>query len=474
VTKKVKAMFNRLTTQLLKELTDIVGSHCINTDEERLEVYSHDEVKGEKYKHMPEAVVFAESTEQISKVMAFANQHLIPVTPRGAGTGLSGGAVPIKGGIVLSLERMNRIVELDEETLTITVEPGVITDEIQKMAAASGLLYAGDPCSSDASFIGGNLAENAGGNKVVKYGPTGDHVMGIEVVLPDGTVDFFGGKLVKNVTGYDFINLMVGSEGTLGIITKIILKLIPLPEFTVDLLVPFKTVEEAIAFVPKIMIEAHTIPASLEFMDNASLRLAERFLNNELPYSDSAAHLIIGIEGNGREQVADEYEKIGQMCFKYGAQEVFVADNRNTREKIWKARKSIAEAISAFYPDFCMEDVVVPINKIPQLMSFVNELSQREHIETVNFGHAGDGNMHVTFLSAEKTGKVWNDKVEANLKQLYKRVLELGGTLSGEHGIGIKRMPYLPMALSQSQISLIKRVKRAFDPNDILNPGKIC
>jgi glycolate oxidase len=336
------------------------------------------------------------------------------------------------------------------------------------------LLYAGDPCSSDASFIGGNLAENAGGNKVVKYGPTGDHVMGIEVVLPDGTVDFFGGKLVKNVTGYDFINLMVGSEGTLGIITKIILKLIPLPEFTVDLLVPFKTVEEAIAFVPKIMIEAHTIPASLEFMDNASLRLAERFLNNELPYSDSAAHLIIGIEGNGREQVADEYEKIGQMCFKYGAQEVFVADNRNTREKIWKARKSIAEAISAFYPDFCMEDVVVPINKIPQLMSFVNELSQREHIETVNFGHAGDGNMHVTFLSAEKTGKVWNDKVEANLKQLYKRVLELGGTLSGEHGIGIKRMPYLPMALSQSQISLIKRVKRAFDPNDILNPGKIC
>jgi glycolate oxidase len=406
--------------------------------------------------------------------MAFANQHLIPVTPRGAGTGLSGGAVPIKGGIVLSLERMNRIVELDEETLTITVEPGVITDEIQKMAAASGLLYAGDPCSSDASFIGGNLAENAGGNKVVKYGPTGDHVMGIEVVLPDGTVDFFGGKLVKNVTGYDFINLMVGSEGTLGIITKIILKLIPLPEFTVDLLVPFKTVEEAIAFVPKIMIEAHTIPASLEFMDNASLRLAERFLNNELPYSDSAAHLIIGIEGNGREQVADEYEKIGQMCFKYGAQEVFVADNRNTREKIWKARKSIAEAISAFYPDFCMEDVVVPINKIPQLMSFVNELSQREHIETVNFGHAGDGNMHVTFLSAEKTDKIWNDKVEANLKQLYKRVLELGGTLSGEHGIGIKRMPYLPMALSQSQISLIKRVKRAFDPNDILNPGKIC
>ena len=467
-------MYNKLTHGLLKELTDIVGSHCINTEEERLEAYSHDEVKGEKYRHMPEAIVFAETTEQISKVMTFANQHLIPVTPRGAGTGLSGGAVPVRGGIVLSLERMNRILELDEETLTITVEPGVVTDEIQKMAAASRLLYAGDPCSSDASFIGGNVAENAGGNKVVKYGPTGDHVMGIEVVLPDGTIDFFGGKLVKNVTGYDFVNLMVGSEGTLGIITKIILKLIPLPEFTVDLLVPFESVEEAISFVPKIMIEAHTIPASLEFMDNASLKLAERFLNNELPYSDSAAHLIIGIEGNDREQVANEYEKIGQMCFNYGAQEVFVADNRNTREKIWKARKSIAEAISAFYPDFCMEDVVVPINKIPQLMAFVKDLSKREQMETVNFGHAGDGNMHVTFLSAEKTGKVWDEKVEENLKQLYQKVLDLGGTLSGEHGIGIKRMPYLPMALSASQINLIKRVKKAFDPNDILNPGKIC
>jgi len=209
-------------------------------------------------------------------------------------------------------------------------------------------------------------------------------------------------------------------------------------------------------------------------MDNASLKLAERFLNNELPYSDSAAHLIIGIEGNDREQVANEYEKIGQMCFNYGAQEVFVADNRNTREKIWKARKSIAEAISAFYPDFCMEDVVVPINKIPQLMAFVKDLSKREQMETVNFGHAGDGNMHVTFLSAEKTGKVWDEKVEENLKQLYQKVLDLGGTLSGEHGIGIKRMPYLPMALSASQINLIKRVKIAFDPNDILNPGKIC
>src|SRR6056297_1409658 len=470
---KVRVMFNKLTAELIQELTKLVGKHCINTDQERLEVYSHDEVKGEKYRHMPEAIVFAETTDQISKVMKFANQHLIPVTPRGAGTGLSGGAVPIKGGIVVSFERMNRVLELDEETLTITVEPGVVTDEIQKLAASAGLLYAGDPCSSDASFIGGNLAENAGGNKVVKYGPTGDHVMGIEVVLPDGTVDWFGGKLVKNVTGYDFVSLMVGSEGTLGIITKIILKLIPLPEFTVDLLVPFKTVEEAIAFVPKIMIEAHTIPASLEFMDNASLKLAERFLNNELPYSDSAAHLIIGIEGNGREQVADEYEKIGEMCFKYGAQEVFVADNRNTREKIWKARKSIAEAISAFYPDFCMEDVVVPINKIPQLMTFVNELSEAEEIETVNFGHAGDGNMHVTFLSGEKTGRVWDEKVEKSLKKLYTKVLELGGTLSGEHGIGIKRMPYLPMALSNAQINLIKRVKSAFDPNEILNPGKI-
>ena len=467
-------MYKKMNDELIKELEGIVGSHCLSVDPERLEAFSHDEVKGEKYKHMPDAIVFAESAEQISEVMKFANKNMIPVTPRGAGTGLSGGAVPVFGGIVIAIERMNRIIEMDDETLTITVEPGVVTDEIQKTASAHGLLYAGDPCSSDASFIGGNVAENAGGNKVVKYGPTGSHVMGIEVVLPDGSIETFGGKLVKNVTGYDFVNLIVGSEGTLGIVTKIILKLIPLPEFTVDLLVPFKTVEAAIAFVPKIMIEAHTVPASLEFMDNPSLKLAEKFLNNELPYSDSAAHLIIGIEGNGREQIADEYERIGELCFKHGAQEVFVADNKNTRDKIWKARKSIAEAISAFYPDFCMEDVVVPTNRIPQLMDYVAELSELEQMDVVNFGHAGDGNMHVTFLSSEKDGDQWDPKVEGALKKLYAKVIELGGTLSGEHGIGTKRMPYLPMVMSDEQINLIKRVKKAFDPNEILNPGKIA
>ncbi len=466
-------MYNQLDHDKIESLTEMVGKDCITTDPERLEAFSHDEVKGEKYRKLPEAVVFAESTEQISEVMKFANENKVPVTPRGAGTGLSGGAVPVKGGIVLSIERMNRIVEFDEKTLTITVEPGVVTDEIQKLASANGLLYAGDPCSSDSSFIGGNVAENAGGNKVVKYGSTGAHVMGLEVVLPDGRVNRFGGKLVKNVTGFDFVHLLVGSEGTLGVITKIILKLIPLPAFTVDLLVPFESVKEAIDFVPKIMTEARTVPASLEFMDNASIGLAQRFLNQELPYSSSAAHLIIGIEGNDREQITDEYEKIGKLCLENGAREVFVADNRNTRDKIWKARKSIAEAISAFYPDFCMEDVVVPMNRIPALMAFVEELSVKNDLETINFGHAGDGNMHVTFLNAEKSGEAWDNKVEEGLKRLYEKVISLGGTLSGEHGIGIKRLPYLSMVLSPAEIDLIKNVKKAFDPNAILNPGKI-
>jgi len=248
--------YNRLTEERMGELQALMAYRHYTVDPERLKVYSHDEVSGEKYRALPEIVLYPETTEEIARIMKWANENRIPVTPRGAGTGLSGGAVPVFSGIVLSLERMNRILELDKETLTITVEPGVVTDEIQRAAKSAGLLYAGDPCSSDASFIGGNVAENAGGNKVIKYGATGRHVMGLEVVLPDGQIARFGGKLVKDVTGYDFVSLMVGSEGTLGIMTKITLRLIPLLKYSAALLVPFEDVETAIAFVPKMMTQA--------------------------------------------------------------------------------------------------------------------------------------------------------------------------------------------------------------------------
>ncbi|MGB4201461.1 MAG: FAD-binding oxidoreductase [Thermotogota bacterium] len=465
--------YNRLTEERMGELQALMAYRHYTVDPERLKVHSHDEVSGEKYRALPEIVLYPETTEEIARIMKWANENRIPVTPRGAGTGLSGGAVPVFSGIVLSLERMNRILELDKETLTITVEPGVVTDEIQRAAKSAGLLYAGDPCSSDASFIGGNVAENAGGNKVIKYGATGRHVMGLEVVLPDGQIARFGGKLVKDVTGYDFVSLMVGSEGTLGIMTKITLRLIPLLKYSAALLVPFEDVETAIAFVPKMMTQAKLLPASIEFMDQASLALTGRFLNSELPYATAGAHLIIELEENDKGLLFDEYTRIGEMCLKYGALEVYVADNRNTREKIWKARKAIAEAVSSFYPEHCMEDIVVPINRIPQIVEKVRDISERYRLETINFGHAGDGNLHVTFLNHRYTTEQWEETIENALDDLYRETVLLGGTLSGEHGIGLKRKKYLSTVLSPTVLELTRRIKNAFDPNGILNPGKI-
>jgi glycolate oxidase len=465
--------YQRLTRKLTDELQEIMGQRDFTLDPERLKVYSHDEVSGEGYRRLPEIVLFPTSAEQISKIMKWANKNNVPVTPRGAGTGLSGGAVPYFGGIVISLERMNRILEFDRETLTITAEPGVITDEIQKTARSAGLLYAGDPCSSDASFIGGNVAENAGGNKVIKYGATGKHVMGLEVVLPDGSIVQFGGKRVKDVTGYDFVNLMVGSEGTLGIITKIILRLVPLSRYIVDLLVPFPSVEAAIAFVPKMITEAKVLPASIEFMDQPSLALTSKFLNSLLPYAGAGAHLIIELEGNDKEVLFKEYVRIGKMCLSNQALEVYVADNRNTREKIWKARKAIAEAVASFYPEYCMEDIVVPINQIPAMMKRVSVISEKYTLETINFGHAGDGNIHVTFLNNHYSTEDWNSQIKKALTELYFDTVQLGGTLSGEHGIGLKRKKYIADVLDSTVIGLSKRIKEAFDPNRILNPGKM-
>jgi glycolate oxidase len=322
----------------------------VSLDPEKRQTYSCDQVPRGHWEDefLSDVGVFPETTEQIAALLTLANRLRIPVTPRGAGTGLSGGAIPLHGGIVLSTEKMNRILELDENNLTITVEPGVVTAEITKAARAAGLLYAGDPCSGDASFIGGNVAENAGGNKVVKYGSTGASVLALEVVLADGSVTWFGGKRRKDVTGYDFVHLLAGSEGTLGIITKIILRLLPLPTKVVDLLVPFPDTDTAVACVPRIMIEGKVIPASIEFLDRSAIRLVEDYLSTRLPHGDAGAHLIIQLEGNDPETLADEYERIGELCFRHGAMEVFVADNRNVRDKLWKARKCLAEAIMAF------------------------------------------------------------------------------------------------------------------------------
>ncbi|NPV78886.1 MAG: FAD-binding protein [Firmicutes bacterium] len=464
--------YNPVTEDAVNQLKRIVGANFVTTDAEKLRNYAADESIA-KVTYLPEVVVKPGDAMEISEILKLANRELIPVTPRGAGTGLSGGVIPVAGGIVLSLERMNRILEIDELNLMMTVEPGVITNEVQRIAASRGFLYAGDPCSSESSFIGGNVAENAGGNKAIKYGSTSRHVYGLEVVLPTGEITFFGGKRVKDVTGYDFVHLMCGSEGTLGVITKIILRLMPLPKYRASILVPFESADKAISMVPLIMSERRIIPTSIEFMDRGSVKLTERYLNMRLPFDDASAHLIIEIDGNNKTDIEGEYEAIGNLCLRNGALEVFVADNKTTLDKIWKARKAIAEAVKAFSEEFCMEDIVVPISEIPKMLKEIARLTEEYEISSISFGHAGDGNIHVTYLKDEKSKNRWENDLPSLLRDLYHATVSLGGTISGEHGIGFKRASYIDIALDKAQLQLIRQIKKAFDPNWILNPGKI-
>jgi len=465
--------YGKVTATVIDELTNCVGVNNVSQDSEKLTTYSHDEVPVTAFDkiYVAEVLVFPQSTEQVSEIMKIASKYNIPVTVRGAGTGLSGGAVPAFGGIVLSFEKMNKILELDEANLSVTVEPGVVTSEISHLAAAHGLLYAGDPCSGDASYIGGNIAENAGGNKVIKYGATGAQLLALEVVLPDGSVTWFGGKRRKDVTGFDFVHLMAGSEGTLAIITKAILKLLPLPKHSVDLLAAFPDPESAIAFVPKIISEAGIIPASIEFMDNNSLLTVSKFLNTEVPAQNAGAALIIQLEDSDMERLENEYEAVGKIMQKHGATQIYVADTRTTKDRVWQARKSIGEAIAALYRNYMKEDLVVPTDKVPMLLNAIKNSCDKHSVKYCIYGHAGDGNMHCTLIGGVSPN--WHENIVSAQKEIYKQTDAMGGTLSGEHGIGLKRKSDIKYFLDDAQIELIKKVKLVFDPQNILNPGKI-
>lgn len=465
--------YKPVTAEILEQLKSIVGPANVVLDQEKLETYAHDEVSEEMWTHMPEVVVKPENAGQISEIIKLANREMIPVTPRGAGTGLSAGAVPMVGGILLSVEKMNRILELDRENMFMLAEPGVTTGEVQKTASEAGFLYAGDPCSADSSFIGGNIAENAGGNKAVKYGTTARHVYGMEVVLPNGDITMLGGKCVKDVTGYDLVHLLVGSEGTLGIVTKVYLKLMPLPQYVTDLLVPFADMQTAIDIVPKIMTNGGIIPTCLEFMDSTSIKAAEQYLNQKLPYSDAAAYIIVEVDGSTESQVEEDSITIGKLCQENGALEVFVADNISSRERIWKARKCFAEALRLVSPVYCMEDIVVPVSNIPKALAEIEKISEQYDLSIPCCGHAGDGNIHATLLRKDLDDDTWHDKKEQALKEIYTVTYSLGGNLSGEHGIGAKRKEALAQYMDPIQINLIKTIKKALDPNGILNPGKI-
>lgn len=470
-----KVIYQPVTREIVAELLAVVGEkNMIFGDEELLRNYSHDEVAGTEHAHLPEVVVKPASAREISEIMKIANRHRVPVTPRGGGTGLSCGAVPRHGGIVLALERMNRIMEIDRENMVAVVEPGVVTSEIGKAVQAVGLFYAGYPMSFESCFIGGNLAENAGGGRAIKYGVTGHYVLGLEAVLPTGEIVEMGGKRLKDVTGYDLIHLFVGSEGTLGIFTKIILRLLPRPAATAVLLVPFGSASDAVEAFPKVIAESGILPTSIEFMDRLSVETVYPFLGEKPPRPDIGAMLLIELDGSSREKVDEECQQIGELFLQSGALDVYVGNTPNTERKMWAPRVNLAEAFKTVCPVQSLEDIVVPTARIPELIRELEHLALKYDVLIPCYGHAGDGNLHATPVKKPETlMEIWKERLPTILTELYEIVFRLGGTISGEHGIGSKRASYLPIVMSPELISLQKRIKRLFDPLNILNPGKI-
>jgi glycolate oxidase len=463
-------MYNKVDARIVEDLRRIVGEQHVLAGAEQMEPYTHDEVVG--LRADPEVVVRVTSAEQIADIFRLAQRERVPVTPRGAGYGLSGGAVPVCGGIVLSTEKMNRILEIDKENLMVTVEPGVITGDIHRAVEAEGLFYPPDPASLDSCTIGGNVAEGAGGPRAVKYGVTRHYVCGLEAVLPSGDVIRCGGKLVKNVTGYDLLQLLIGSEGTLAVVTQIILRLIPLPKVQVDLLVPYDDFQAAADTVSDVI--AHRIlPTAMEFMEQDSVLAVERLSQKKVPHDDAQAHLLIQLDGNRQEAVDADCEVVGELCMKHGAREVLVAKDRRTRDRLWEARRLIIEALKHESPINHMEDVVVPRAEIPVLLKGIKEIARRHDVRVVCFGHAGDGNVHVNVLKDDMPGERWEALVPATTEEMYRLALSLGGMITGEHGVGATRRKYLPMALDAAQIEIMRQIRAVFDPNHILNPGKI-
>lgn len=463
-------MYAKVDDEVLNFLTRLFGKEKVLLDPDLVEMYTHDEVPG--LKAQPEVVVRATTVDQIAKLMKLANEKRIPVTPRGAGYGLSGGAVPVCGGIVLSLEKMNRILEIDKKNLMITVEPGVITGKIHEAVEREGLFYPPDPASLDSCTIGGNVAECAGGPRAIKYGVTKDYVCGLEAVLPTGEVIKLGGKLVKNVAGYDLIHLLTGSEGTLAIMTKIILRLIPLPMVTVDLLVAFNEFQAAADTVSAI-IERQILPAAIEFMEQDSLRACEQYLEKELPLREAAAFLLIKLDGNRKADVEALCETVGEVCFEHHAIDILVAESRPSQARLWEARRAIIDALKRRSPVNHMEDIVVPRARISDFLREMRKLQGKYEYPIICFGHAGDGNVHVNVLNDDRPLGKWEETIPKISGEIFDVALALGGQITGEHGVGATRRKYLGKAVGPENMNLFRGIKQLFDPNYILNPGKI-
>jgi glycolate oxidase len=460
--------FARCAAGDLADLRGICGDGRVVTDGPLMEDCSHDEIPW--VRGNPEVIVFPRDAAEVADVLQVASSRNIPVTPRGSGTGLCGGAVPVHGGIVLSLTRMNRILEIDRQNLTATVEPGVMLMSIHQAVEAQGFLYAPDPGEKTAT-IGGNVSTNAGGMRAIKYGVTRDNVRGLEVVLSTGEVLELGGKHAKNSTGYSLMSAFVGSEGTLGVVTRAVLKLLPLPRQTVSLLVPFGSLGDAIRAVPKVLATG-ILPQSIEFAEKGVIEATERYLGKRFPHRDAPSYLLLRMDGNSQAEVVSAMDLVGDACLDAGAADVLIADSQERQAAIWDARSAFLAALkSGNEVDEC--DVVVPRDRIAELVEHSKEVSRKVGVRIESFGHAGDGNLHIYVLRDGTAGDEWERKLPQALDSLYEKGHELGGLVSGEHGIGVAKKKYMARSLSGGELALMARLKKAFDPSGILNPGKV-
>ncbi|MDP1844955.1 MAG: FAD-linked oxidase C-terminal domain-containing protein [Sediminibacterium sp.] len=460
-----------ISPAIATEFKMIVGEQYMLVDDENLQHYGHDQT--EHLQFYPEIVLKPSNTAEIAAIMQLCNKHHLPVTPRGGGTGLSGGALPHLGGVLLSTERLNKIIEIDERNLQVTTEPGVITEVLQNAVKEKGLFYPPDPSSRGSCFIGGNIAENSGGPKAVKYGVVKDYVLNLEVVLPSGEVIWTGANVLKNSTGYNLTQLMVGSEGTLGIVTKIVLKLIPHPKFDLLMLVPFSSLENASAAVSAIF-RAGFIPSALELIEIDALKIVSAMVDSSaVPVNDDiAAHLIIEVDGNNMDVLMGEMEAIAELLVQFEAGEIFFADDAQQKAELWKLRRRAAEAVKANGYTI-EEDTVVPRAELPALIKGVKLLGQQYGFKAVCYGHAGDGNLHIRINHPTIKNSHGNSEMTLALTALFELVKSLGGTISGEHGIGLIQKPYMQTVFREANLQLMRNIKRAFDPNNILNAGKI-
>ncbi|MCF0135680.1 MAG: FAD-binding oxidoreductase [Lachnospiraceae bacterium] len=461
-------MYNKVTPADLAYLKSLIPESRIQVGDEILSDYAHDELSGTE--NYPEVLVFVTSTQEVSAILKYANEKHIPVTTRGAGTGLVGSSVAVHGGIMLCTSKMNHILELDEKNLTVTTEPGVLLMELAAYVEEKGFFYPPDPGEKTAT-IGGNISTNAGGMRAVRYGVTRDYVRGLTVVLPSGEVVEMGGKTVKNSSGYSLLNLMIGSEGTLGIITKAVLKIIPLPETSLSLLVPFPTMDEALDTVPKLAASPIN-PTAIEYFSRDVILFAEDYLSKKFPDTSSDAYILLTFDGAPGEVKAN-YEKAAAICMENGAIDAYFVDTPERKKSVWDARGAFLEAIksSTTMMDEC--DVVVPRSRIADFIKYTHEIAADLKVRIPSFGHAGDGNLHIYICRDDYSSEEFEEILNEAFRRMYDRAAEYGGLVSGEHGIGYAKRDYLADCLGPAQISLMRGIKGAFDPNHILNPDKV-